>query len=94
MIPYLLIGMEFRVSQRILQGEITSQFWHLLGHTFRQHCWVEMRQGTVALPVSAERDDGMLYLCDQAKWISDCSNVSQDELEIDLDDVDDDAARW
>jgi hypothetical protein len=55
-------------------------------------CWVEMQPGTVALSVFAERDDGMLYLCGQAKWVSDCSEVSEDELEIDLGDADDDAA--
>ena len=56
-------------------------------------CWLEIQQDAVALSVSAGRG-GMLYLYDQAKWISDCSEVSQDELEIDLGDVDNNAARW
>jgi hypothetical protein len=50
-----------------------------------------MQQSTLTLSVPAERSDSMLYLCDKAKWISDCS---KDELKVDLGNVDDDAARW
>jgi hypothetical protein len=65
--------------------------WHFAWVYILSVCSVEMQQSTVTLCVSAARDDTMVYMCDQAKWISDCSEY---ELKIDLGDVDDNAAQW
>ncbi|KAF4611379.1 hypothetical protein G7Y89_g15633 [Cudoniella acicularis] len=54
-----------------------------------------MQQSDVAVHASAQKNDRILYLAAEASWTCGCSKKkSPDELEVDLEDVDDDAARW
>lgn len=56
--------------------------------------WVEMQQSKDTRPAPAQRDDRIHYLCAQAKWTCDGDEELASDLEVDLGDVDDDAARW
>jgi hypothetical protein len=56
--------------------------------------WVEMQQSKNMRPAPAQEDDRIHYLCAQAKWTCDGDEELGGDLEVDLGDVDDDAARW
>ncbi|KAJ8070713.1 hypothetical protein OCU04_001084 [Sclerotinia nivalis] len=56
--------------------------------------WVEMQQSKGTRPAPTQRDDRIYYLCSQAKWTCDGDEDLAGDLEVDLGDIDDDAARW
>lgn len=56
--------------------------------------WVEMQQSKLALTGDKTSGNGMRYLSTWANWIGESQNLSPNELEVDLGDLHDDAARW
>jgi hypothetical protein len=56
--------------------------------------WLEMQQFDVTAHVPVQGNDRIFYLDAEAEWICDRAKKSPDEVELDLGDVDDDAARW
>lgn len=56
--------------------------------------WVEMQQLGAATHVSVQKNDRIFYLAAEAEWVDECAEKSPDEFQVDLGDVDDDAARW
>ncbi|KAG4434241.1 hypothetical protein IFR05_010283 [Cadophora sp. M221] len=54
--------------------------------------WVEMQQSSGKF--AAQSNDHMVYLCDQAGWRDDTSEILLDTIDVNLGDASIDAARW
>ncbi|KAF7865457.1 hypothetical protein EAF04_006432 [Stromatinia cepivora] len=83
-IPPSPIGLEFKANERVLREVTASRFYHLLGHTFyRRFGW---KCNSPRAPDPHRPRKTTVWTCDGDEDLT-------GDLEVDLGDIDDDAAR-